>query len=316
MGLKGYYLALDYQSVSNDFNFNLNNYDISENNYSDLEINGSKYNKSAIKEPFYFYDSSADVVALYYKKYSNIKVPSDISLENGDTFIYTDIETNNNFTIKLEDNEKSGGNIIRKLNYNVLKKTPDNSSSYVNIHNVIYDSSFDCKLNDNLFNYTYFSEFIHKNDMYSLESYYDNYSDVYDNSNIKIEGVYIDYYCHGLIFKNAYYRIKSINFTENNDLSLNNVYFNLQNKLLKKKVMIEVWVDIYENIDIIKEIDENRYIGTCNFRKEINKEDNITNLWEYCYDNLKILLKKYIDNCINNFKLFEYSDVSSNIIDM
>tara|TARA_B000000477_G_scaffold118112_1_gene117346 strand:- start:395 stop:1345 length:951 start_codon:yes stop_codon:yes gene_type:complete len=316
MGLKGYYLALDYQSVSNDFYFNFNNYDISENNYSDLEINGSKYNKSAIKEPFYFYDSSADVVALYYKKYSNIKVPSDISLENGDTFIYTDIETNNNFTIKLEDNEKSGGNIIRKLNYNVLKKTPDNSSSYVNIHNVICDSSFDCKLNDNSFNYTYFSEFIHQNDMYSLESYYDNYGDVYDNSNIKIEGAYIDYYCHGLIFKNAYYRIKSINFTENNDLSLNNVYFNLQNKLLKKKVMIEVWVDIYENIDIIKEIDENRYIGTCNFRKEINKEENITNLWEYCYDNLKILLKKYIDNCINNFKLFEYSDVSSNIIDM
>lgn len=316
MGLKGYYLALDYQSVSNDFYFYFNNYDISENNYSDLEINGSKYNKSAIKEPFYFYDSSADVVALYYKKYSNIKVPSDISLENGDTFIYTDIETNNNFTIKLEDNEKSGGNIIRKLNYNVLKKTPDNSSSYVNIHNVIYDSSFDCRLNDNSFNYTYFSEFTHQNDMYSFESYNDNYGDVYDNSIIKIEGTYIDYYCHGLIFKNAYYRIKSINFTENNDLSLNNVYFNLQNKLLKKKVMIEVWVDIYENIDIIKEIDENRYIGTCIFRKEINKEENITNLWEYCYDNLKILLKKYIDNCINNFKLFEYSDVSSNIIDM
>ena len=156
MGLKGYYLALDYQSVSNDFNFNLNNYDISENNYSDLEINGSKYNKSAIKEPFYFYDSSADVVAVSYKKYSNIKVPFDISLENGDTFTYTDNETNNNFTIKLEDNEKPGGNIIRKLNYTVLKKTPDNSSSYVNIHNVIYDASYDCKLNDNSYNYTYF----------------------------------------------------------------------------------------------------------------------------------------------------------------
>ena len=113
MGLIGYYLALDYQSVSNDFN--LNHYDISENNYSDfydLEMTGSNYNKSDIKQPFYFYDSSADVVAVSYKKYSNIKVPSDISLENGDTFTYTDNETNNNFTIKLEDNEKSGGNII------------------------------------------------------------------------------------------------------------------------------------------------------------------------------------------------------------
>lgn len=80
--------------------------------------------------------------------------------------------------------------------------------------------------------------------------------------------------------------------------------------------MIEVWVDIYENIDIVREIKENRYIGTCNFRKEINKEDNISNLWEYCYDNLKILLKKYLNDCVNNFKLFEYLDISSNMINM
>ena len=162
----------------------------------------------------------------------------------------------------------------------------------------------------------YYSDFIDKPVMYSFENYDDNYGDVYDNSNINIVGAYIDYHCHGLIFKNAYYRIRSINFTENNDLSLNHEYFNLQNKLLKKTVMIEVLVDIYENIDIIREINESRYIGSCIFRKEINKEDNISNLWEYCYDNLKILLKKYIEDSINNFKLFEYSDVSSNIIDM
>ena len=32
--------------------------------------------------------------------------------------------------------------------------------------------------------------------------------------------------------------------------------------------------------------------------------------------NLKILLKKYLDNCVNNFKLFEYLDISSNMINM
>lgn len=320
MGLIGCYLALDYQSLDNDFKFNLINYDISGIGYSNLEINGTKYNWSNIKQPFYFYLGDDNGVAVSYKKYSNIKIPSDISLENGDTFIYTDDETNNNFKIKLEDYEKSGGNIIRKLNYNKITKISTNSSDYINIHNVIYDASFDCNLHDNSYNYIIiYSNFIDKNEMYSFESCKDNYSDVYDNSYLNIFDIsnnYYNYDCRGLIFKNAYYRIKSINFNESNDLSTNNIYFNLPDKLLKKKIIIEVWVDIYENLDIIREINENRYIGTCNFYKEINKEDNITNIWEYCYDNLKTLLNKYIDDCINNFKLFEYADVSSNIINM
>lgn len=316
MGLIGYYLALNYQTKNNDYRFDLNHYDISNINYSDLEINGEKYNKSNVRRPFYLYLGDEEGITVSYKKISNIKIPYDISLENGDTFTYTDIETNKNFKIKLENNEKSGENIIRKLKYNKIKKLADISRGYINIHNVMYDASFDCKLNDNSYNYSYYSELINKKHLYRFDNYDDDYGTVYDNSYISVNDVYNNYYCYGLVFKNAYYRIKTINFNENSDLSINNVYYDIENKLLKKKVLIEVWVDIYENIDIVREIKENRYIGTCNFRKEINKEDNISNLWEYCYDNLKILLKKYLNDCVNNFKLFEYLDISSNMINM
>ena len=45
-------------------------------------------------------------------------------------------------------------------------------------------------------------------------------------------------------------------------------------------------------------------------------EENINNIWEYCYNNLKIELKKYLYDNINKNEIFRYFDISSTIIDM
>ena len=72
MGLIGYYLALNYQTKNNDYRFDLNHYDISNINYSDLEINGDKYNKSNVRQPFYFY--LGDEEGHCFLQVSNIKI--------------------------------------------------------------------------------------------------------------------------------------------------------------------------------------------------------------------------------------------------
>jgi len=218
-------------------------------------------------------------------KSTNINVPSDISLNKGDIFNYTDTEINKTFKIKLINNEKSGDNITRKLKYN----------KNVN-KNFFKDPSF----NDPFFYISANNSNI--NDLSSnMLSYY-----IY----------YLNNTCKDLIYKEVYYRISQIRFYEGNDLSSNNQYFNSPNKIIKKKLILDCIVEIYENNNLVDEINNNKLINILRFYTQVNKEDNINCLWKHCYDNLKILLKNYIDYNINNNEIFRYFDISSNIIDM
>ena len=218
-------------------------------------------------------------------KSTNINVPSDISLNKGDIFNYTDTEINKTFKIKLINDEKSGDIITRKLKYN---KNVNN--------NFFKDPSF----NDPMF---YIKANNSNIDDISASMFYEYINYLNDN-------------CKDLIYKDVYYRIEAIRFFEGDDLSSNDYTFNNQNKIIKKELLLDSLINVYENINLSEEINNNIPIGLFKFTSKLTKEENINNIWEYCYNNLKIELKKYLYDNINNNEIFRYFDISSTIIDM
>jgi len=280
MGLIGYYLAVEDERDTSGNIINPNFY---------IKYSGNLKTNTDIMDisnTIGMYETSNNGPYNYIAtKSTNINVPSDISLNKGDIFNYTDTEINKTFKIKLINDEKSGDIITRKLKYN---KNVNN--------NFFKDPSF----NDPMF-------YINANNS--------NIDDI--SSNMLYEYInYLNDNCKDLIYKDVYYRIEAIRFFEGDDLSSNDYTFNNQNKIIKKELLLDSLINVYENIDLSEEINNNKNIGLFKFTSKLTKEENINNIWEYCYNNLKIELKKYLYDNINNNEIFRYFDISSTIIDM
>ena len=282
MGLIGYYLAVENER---DYSGNI----INPNLYIKRCYSGNLKTKRDIidiSNTIGMYETSNNGPYNYIaSKSTNINVPSDVSLNKGDIFNYTDTEINKTFKIKLINDEKSGDIITRKLKYN---KNVNN--------NFFKDPSF----NDPMF-------YINANNS-NIDDISSNMLDEYIN--------YLNDNCKDLIYKDVYYRIEAIRFFEGEDLSSNDYTFNNQNKIIKKELILDSLINIYENIDLSEEINNNKNIGLFKFTSKLTKEENINNIWEYCYNNLKIELKKYLYDNINKNEIFRYFDISSTIIDM
>ena len=280
MGLIGYYLAVENER---DYSGNIINPNFYIKYSGNLKTNTDIMDISNI---IGMYETSNNGPYNYIAtKSTNINVPSDISLNKGDIFNYTDTEINKTFKIKLNNDEKSGDIITRKLKYN---KNVNN--------NFFKDPSF----ND---------------PMFYIKANNSNIDDI--SSNMLYEYInYLNDNCKDLIYKDVYYRIEAIRFFEGDDLSSNDYTFNNQNKIIKKELLLDSLINVYENIDLSEEINNNKNIGLFKFTSKLTKEENINNIWEYCYNNLKIELKKYLYDNINNNEIFRYFDISSTIIDM
>ena len=282
MGLIGYYLAVENER---DYSGNI----INPNLYIKRCYSGNLKTNTDIMDisnTIGMYETSNNGPYNYIAtKSTNINVPSDISLNKGDIFNYTDTEINKTFKIKLINDEKSGDIITRKLKYN---KNVNN--------NFFKDPSF----NDPMF---YIKANNSNIDDISASMFYEYINYLNDN-------------CKDLIYKDVYYRIEAIRFFEGDDLSSNDYTFNNQNKIIKKELLLDSLINVYENINLSEEINNNIPIGLFKFTSKLTKEENINNIWEYCYNNLKIELKKYLYDNINNNEIFRYFDISSTIIDM
>ena len=232
MGLVGYYLAFGFDNQ--DYSGNIYYYYAKMNiHYPNFKLitnySGNLKTKTDIMDIsniIGMYETSNNGPYNYIAtKSTNINVPSDVSLNKGDIFNYTDTEINKTFKIKLINNEKSGDNITRKLKYN----------KNVN-KNFFKDPSF----NDPMF-------YINANNS--------NIDDI--SSNMLYEYInYLEENCRNLIYKDVYYRIGQIRFYQGNDLSSNNHYFNSPNKIIKKKLILDCIVEIYENNDLVDEINK------------------------------------------------------------
>tara|TARA_B110000483_G_scaffold240497_1_gene321232 strand:- start:5247 stop:6200 length:954 start_codon:yes stop_codon:yes gene_type:complete len=240
----------------------------------------------------------------------NINIPSDIC---NNTF---DINNSYNkiFNIELDNSELSNNDISRVLIYKYpLLEYYDNSYSYnenkfyINKNNEFSDVSYlDISLSNNSIVYstdctdmsTHVLDVSSSNYYGPIQYLYEYYTYLLNN-------------CKNLYYKNAYFRIDNIRFFDGNDISGNaNV-----NKIYKKSIILQCLISVYENKNLVDEVINYKRIGCFTYRKEIYKEDVIENIWNYCYNNIKIELENYNKNIIDNNELFKNIDISSTIID-
>jgi len=351
MGLIGYLLYYDEDYYyNNDLDNLLNIYDNSNIiQYNTLQLIYNNENHFVILNDNYYefknfvdnFDLSINITTM---ENINIHIPSDIC-NNKFTYNYEKIEKK--FNINLTYEELSQTDISRIIIYNNpidkffnenLSKTQQNdyNSFYINNNNTLSDIRIDYMMTD--ISTTYF---VVDSNIYSDNKPIDNkpfdysfninnlsdYSlNILDPAISHIDPKYVNLeqsilhidmlnsQYKNVIYKNCYYRIEGIRFFEGNDLSFSDNNYNNSDKTIKKKLILDSLIYVYENKNLITEIKDKKHICFYKFRTEIRKED-LNNIWGYCYSEFKKYITKQMDYVINKNEVFKFFDVSSSFVD-
>tara|TARA_Y100000996_G_C22503037_1_gene635218 strand:- start:138 stop:1196 length:1059 start_codon:yes stop_codon:yes gene_type:complete len=351
MGLIGNFLYYDDDCYYNNHLDNLLNiYDNSNIiTYNRLQLIYNNANHFVIlNENYSEFKSFVDKVDLSINittmEKINIHIPSDIC-NNKFTYNYEKIEKN--FNINLTNEELSQTDISRIIIYNNpidkffnenLSNTQQNdyNSFYINNNNTLSDIRIDYMMTD--ISTTYF---VVDSNIYSdnktidnkLIDYSFNINNLSDYSlnildpatshidpkyvNLEHSIQYIDMinsHYKNVIYKNCYYRIEGIRFFEGNDLSFSDNNYDNSDKNIKKKLILDSLIYVYENKNLITEIKDKKHICFYKFRTEIRKED-LNNIWGFCYSEFKKYITNHMDYVINKNEVFKFFDVSSSFVD-
>lgn len=346
MGLIGYLLYYDEDYYHNNPLDNLLNiYDNSNIlQYNRLQFTSNNVNNFLIlNETYYDFKNFVNNVDLSINittmENINIHIPSDISNNN---FTYNYEKKEKKFNINLKNEELSQTDISRIIIYNKpidkffnenLSKTQQNDyhSFYINNNNTLSDITIDYMMTD--ISTTYFvvdSNIYSDNKSIDYSFNINNLSDYSLNIldpaishidpnyvNLEQSIQYIDMlnsHYKNVIYKNCYYRIEGIRFFEGNDLSFSDNNYNNSDKTIKKKLILDSLIYVYENKNLITEIKDKKHICFYKFRTEIRKED-LNNIWGFCYSEFKKYITKHMDYVINKNEVFKFFDVSSSFVD-
>lgn len=154
------------------------------------------------------------------------------------------------------------------------------------------------------------------------------------NSYIGLSNEMIEYLSQNkILFTDAYYRIDNIHLFEEESINSNSITsdigydtsFNLVDissnvvgDVYGVKDLIEITVNVYDKYynfsqDKTRKIDRD-YKGSLYFYKKLDKS-SVNNLWQECYNYIKPLIVKSLDNIINQNEVLKSLDLSSTLID-